>query len=125
LRYQRKHGVDSLREFSLVCLVDATCVNPEIVQTISPCLLAAEINLFVSGFVLAIVVHQVLVSDLLRIPPPGVRKYRVRIDYILLGQIGGEASSPLSQYVKRRIASYGWVLGLWRMNKARRLRVAA
>jgi hypothetical protein len=43
-----EHGPDSESKLSLVGLVDAACVDPKVLQTVMPCLISAEENLFIA-----------------------------------------------------------------------------
>ena len=86
-----KHGVDRAREFSFVCLVDVTGVNPKVLQAILACLFSTEPDLLISRFVLASAICYVLKCNFLIIFSPGVRKYSVRRNWIVANQVFSEA----------------------------------
>jgi hypothetical protein len=44
---------DSLRELSLVCLIDATGVNPKVLQVVLSSLFSTELDLFIARLILA------------------------------------------------------------------------
>jgi hypothetical protein len=67
-----KHRLDSERELSLVRLVDAACVDPEVLQSILLRLLSTKANLRVARLVLAFASCKVRVSQPLCICTPGV-----------------------------------------------------
>ena len=86
-----KHGVDSLREFSVVCLVDATSVNPKVLQAIYSGLFSTEPDLLIARLILASAIFQVFEGDFLSIRSLCVRKYRIWRDYIVANQVLSEA----------------------------------
>ena len=66
-----KHGVDSLLKLGAVRLVDATCVHPKELQTVTPGLISAEPDLVIAEFVLACTILQGFEDDLFG--PPELR----------------------------------------------------
>ena len=91
-----KHGVDSLREFGVICLVNATGVNPKVFQAILSGLFSAEpdlliARLLIARLLLASAICQVFEGDLLRIRSPCVGKYRIGRDCIVANQVLSEA----------------------------------
>ena len=86
-----KHGVDSLREFSVICLVNATGVNPKVFQAILSGLFSAEPDLLIARLILASAIFQVFEGDFLSIRSLCVRKYRIWRDCIVANQVLSEA----------------------------------
>jgi hypothetical protein len=72
-----KHGIDSFLELRVVRLVDAACVYPKELQTVTPCLISTKSDLVIADFVFAYTIHQILKTDLLLLRTPGMRKYRI------------------------------------------------
>jgi len=72
-----KHRVDSLRELAVVRFVDATGVDPKVLQAIASGLFSAEPDLVVARLALAGTIHQVLQADLFGIRSPRVREYGI------------------------------------------------
>jgi hypothetical protein len=62
-----KHGIDSLREFSVVGLVNATDINPKVFQAIFAGFFSTEPDLLIASLMLASAVYHVFKDDLVRI----------------------------------------------------------
>lgn len=86
-----KHGGDSLGKFSVVCLVDATGVHPEVLEAILSGLLSVEKNLFVARLVLASAVCRVFEGRLLDTCQSCVRKDRIGRVCVVANQVLSEA----------------------------------
>lgn len=69
--------MDLQGELSLVRLIDAVCVDPEVLQTVLLGLLPTEVNLFIAKLVLVVVFREVYKSHLVSKCPPSVRKYSI------------------------------------------------
>jgi hypothetical protein len=69
-----------------VTLLYAAGVNPKELQAIAPSLFSAELDLVEASLALATAIHQVFEGDLLALRP-GVRKYRVRRDFIVANKV--------------------------------------
>lgn len=63
-----EHGIDGFGKFRKVSLVDAACINPEILQSILCCLLAAKSDLSVAAEVGRGAMEEILQSNLLISP---------------------------------------------------------
>jgi hypothetical protein len=61
-----------VREFGLVCFVDATGVDPKVLQAILSSLFSAEPDLLITRLVLTRAIRQVIKGDLLSVRSPGV-----------------------------------------------------
>ena len=72
LAIPEKHGVDRVREFGVISLVNTTGIHPEVLEAILPCLLSTEPDLLIAKLFLAGTSCQVLKGGLLLICEPGV-----------------------------------------------------
>jgi hypothetical protein len=72
-----KHRVDSFRELGVVRFVDATGVDPKVLQAIASDLFSAEPDLVVARLTLAGTIHQVFEADFFGIRSPRVREYSI------------------------------------------------
>jgi len=70
-----EHAIDSLLKLGGAVLVDATCVDPKVSQTIAQGLLTTELDLFVSKSVFARAIYEIFEADLFA--TPSVREYCV------------------------------------------------
>ena len=86
-----KHGVDSIREFGVACLVDTTGVNPKVLQAVLSGLFSTETDLLIARLILASAIFQVFEGNLLNVRSPCMRKYRIRRDCIVASYILSEA----------------------------------
>ncbi len=80
-----------MREFSVVCLVNATGVNPKVLQVILSGLFSTESDLLIARLILASAICQVFKGDFVGIRSPCVRKYRIWRDCIVANQVLSEA----------------------------------
>src|SRR5436190_18580605 len=77
-------------EFGEVCLIDATGVDPKILQVIFSSLLSTELDLLVARLFLASAIYHVLIGDLLALLPC-MRKYGIGWDCIVTNEVLSEA----------------------------------
>jgi hypothetical protein len=84
-----------MRELSLVRLVDATSVEPEVLQAVSPCLLSTKPDFVIARLILAGGPCYIFKGYLLRILSPPVRKYCIRRYCVLAHQVGGDTELPV------------------------------
>jgi hypothetical protein len=75
----------------VVCFVDVAHVDLEVLQAIFPGLLSTKLDLLVAMLILAYALCQVFEGDFLVVGPPCVREYRIVWDYIVAGELLGEA----------------------------------
>jgi hypothetical protein len=72
-----EHGVDGLRELSIVRFINTACVNPDISQVVPSGLFSAEHDLSEPNFIADFTrpISQVLESDFIIFISPGMREY--------------------------------------------------
>jgi hypothetical protein len=67
-----KHGVYGFRKFSKIRFVDATSVNPEVLQVIRLGLFSTELELAIAGFTSPIAFHDIVERNLIGIRSPSM-----------------------------------------------------
>lgn len=75
----------------MVCFVNTAGIDPEVLQVVFPGLFSTKLDLLVAILILARALCQVFEGDLLVVGPLCVREYRIVWDYIVAGEVLGEA----------------------------------
>jgi hypothetical protein len=75
----------------MVCFVNTAGIDPEVLQAVLLGLFSTKPDLLVAILILARALYQVFKGDLLVVGPPCVREYRIVWDYIVAGELLGEA----------------------------------
>jgi hypothetical protein len=80
-----KHRGDSLCELRIIRFIDATSINPKVLDAVPPSLFFAEPDLVIACSILAGTICQISERDLLGIRSPCVRKYSIGGNVVVEG----------------------------------------